>query len=174
MEGTFPLPEPELDRFVLKLKTVPPDETQLDQILERTTEGELPRARKIVDGRRILDMRGLARRVPVDPDVRARAAKLCAVSHADHPQAPEIVRRFVRYGVSPRGAQALVGSAKVRAIMAGRFSVATEDLAAVAHAALRHRLILNYEGQAESIDPDRLVDALLGAAGCQPQQTHND
>jgi MoxR-like ATPase len=165
MEGAFPLPEPELDRFLLKLRSVPPSEEELERILERTTEGELFQARKVLDGRRILEMREIIRKVPVDAGARRLAVALCSASQPDSPRAPEMVRRFVRYGASPRGAQALVRGAKVLAVMAGRPAAAVEDINAVAHPALRHRLLLNYEGQAEGIEPDRLIDALLAAVG---------
>ncbi len=164
-EGAFPLPEPELDRFLLKLYSVPPTEDELEQILQRTTEGEPAEARKVLDGKRLLEMRELLRKTPAGVGVRRRAAALCAASQPASAGAPEMVRRYVRYGASPRGAQALVHGAKVRAVMAGRSSPTEDDVHAVAHPALRHRLLLNYEGQAEGIDPDRLVDGLLEAVG---------
>jgi len=168
MEGTFPLPEPQLDRFAFKLLFSPPDVEQIVEILERTTEGEPPVVAEVVDDRRLLEMRAIARRIPIEPELRRKAALLVAASHPSHSQAPEPIRRYVRYGASPRGAQALVAGAKVRAIVAGRGEVAAEDIRAVAADALRHRLILNFEGQAEEIPSDRLVtglvDAVLGPA----------
>ncbi len=162
-EGAFPLPEPELDRFLLKLHSVPPTEDELEQILERTTEGEPFQARKVLDGKRLLQIQELIRKVPVDAGARRRAVALCASSQPSSPRAPEMVRRFVRCGASPRGAQALILAAKVRAVTAGRPAAAVEDVVAVAHPALRHRLVLNYEGHADGVDPDRLIDALLEA-----------
>ncbi len=163
MEGAFPLPEPELDRFLLKLRSAPPTEDELEQILQRTTEGEPISARKVLDGKRLLELRELVRKAPVEAEARRRAVALCAATQPDSPRAPEEVRRFVRYGASPRGAQALVLAAKVRAIRAGRFGATADDVQAVARPALRHRLLLSYEGQAEGIDPDRLIDAVLAA-----------
>ncbi|MDZ7617022.1 MAG: AAA family ATPase, partial [Patescibacteria group bacterium] len=129
--------------------------------VERTTGAEPYVARKVLDGRRILEMRDIARKVPADSELRRRAARICAASQPGSPRAPELVRRYVRCGASPRGAQAIVLGAKVHALLAGRSTATADDLPAVAHAALRHRLLLNYEGEAEGIDPDRLVDALL-------------
>ena len=162
MEGTFPLPEPQIDRFLLKLLVEPPRPDQLDEILERTTEGEPPVVVKVVDGRRIAEMREIARRVPISDGVRRQAVLLSCATHADHDRAPDMVRRYVRYGSSPRGAQALVLSAKVHAVVEGRGEVAEADLRAVAHAALRHRMVLNFEGQAENVRPDRIVDSVVG------------
>jgi MoxR-like ATPase len=163
MEGTFPLPEPELDRFLLKLLMAPPTVEQIEGILERTTEGESPIVSRILDGKRILEMRQIARNVPIAAGLRRWGIALVAATHPDFERAPEMVRRYVRYGSSPRGAQALVMAAKVRAAAAGRNGVSAADLGAVAHAALRHRLILNFEGQAENVRPDAVIDNILEA-----------
>jgi len=164
MEGTFPLPEPEVDRFLLKLRFGPPSVAEIEQILDRTTEGEPPIVRPIVDGRRLLEMRQIARSISIDRELRRRAIGLTMATCPDQPNAPEAVRRFVRYGASPRGAQALTVAAKVKAASEARGAVNEADIRAVAHAALRHRIILNIDGQAEDISPDRLIDAILGAA----------
>ncbi len=161
MEGTFPLPEPQLDRFFFKLILPPPSVDQIEEILDRTTEGMPPTARAVVDGQRILDMRQIARNVPISREVRRLGIGLIAATHPDSESAPESVRRMVSYGSSPRGAQALVLAAKVHSLVAGRDEVSRDDLQAVAHPVLRHRLILNFEGQAEQVSPDKLVDDLL-------------
>jgi len=163
MEGTFPLPEPEIDRFAFKLLVDPPNLQQIETILDRTTEGEPPVVMKAVDAQRILEMRDIARRIPIAPDVRRLGISAVTATHPDDDRAPDSVRRYVRYGSSPRGAQALVLGAKVRALAAGRSEVDRDDLRAVAPAALRHRMILNFEGQAENVRADRLVDDILGA-----------
>jgi len=163
MEGTFPLPEPEIDRFAFKLLVDPPSPQQIETILDRTTEGEPPVVMKAVDAQRILEMRDIARRIPIAPDVRRLGISAVTATHPDDDRAPDSVRRYVRYGSSPRGAQALVLGAKVRALAAGRSEVDRDDLRAVAPAALRHRMILNFEGQAENVRADRLVDDILGA-----------
>ena len=160
-EGAFPLPEPELDRFLFKLCTKLPTEAELEQIVERTTGAEPYVARKVVDGRRVLEMREIMRKTPIASAARRRAVFLCAASQPNAPRAPELIRRLVRYGAGPRAAQAMVLGAKAHAILAGHSEAGVEDVHAVAHAVLRHRLLLNYEGAAEGIDPDRLVDALL-------------
>ena len=163
MEGTFPLPEPELDRFFVKLLVAPPSIEQIEEILDRTTEGEPPVVMAVADGRRILEMRSIAGRIPIASDIRRLGITVVAATHPEHEKAPPSVRRFVRYGSSPRGAQSLVLAAKVRAIIEGRGEVSPDDLRATAHAALRHRVVLNFEGQAESVEPDRLIDEILQA-----------
>ncbi len=165
MEGTFPLPEPELDRFQFKLLLSPPSEDEIEEILRRTTEGEPPVAARVVDGNRLLEMREIAQQVAIDANLRRQAVLLVAATHPRHPQAPEEVRQLVRYGSSPRGAQALVLGAKVRAAAAGRAEVSLDDLRAVAPAALRHRILLNFEGQAEEIAADTLVDRVMMVMG---------
>ncbi len=110
---------------------------------------------------RVVEMARLAREIPVADDVRKYGIAIVMATHPDQPQATELTRRFVRYGSSPRGAQALILAAKIRAILDQRFHVAQEDLRDVAHDVLRHRLILNFEGQAESIQPDNVIDDIL-------------
>jgi MoxR-like ATPase len=161
MEATFPLPEPQLDRFFFKLLVKNPNDAQLDEILQRTTESEPPTLRAIVSGRRILEMRSLVRAMPVTAVLRRHAIAIVQATHPDDPRAPEAVGRFVRYGASPRAAQALVLGAKVRAILGGREEATVTDLREVAAAALRHRLMLNFEGQAENVEPDWLVEQVL-------------
>jgi len=163
MEGTFPLPEPEIDRFLLKLVVSPPDESQLEQILDRTTEGEPPVVAGVVDAHRLLEMREIAHKIPSSASVKRLAVSLVAATHPDHSRAPAMVHRYVRYGSSARGAQALVGAAKVHAIIAGRSEAGTEDVLAMAPAALRHRIILNFEGQAEDVKSDALVAEVVQA-----------
>ncbi|MGA2031254.1 MAG: MoxR family ATPase [Thermoguttaceae bacterium] len=161
MEGTFPLPEPEIDRFFFKLLAGPPTCQEVEEILERTTEGEPPEVRHMINGERLLEMRHVARAVTIAPELRRLAVTLMAATHPDFAQAPDVVKQFVRYGSSPRGAQALVLGAKIRAAAAGRLQLELTDLRAVAYPALRHRMILNFEGQAEDVRPDRLVDRIL-------------
>jgi MoxR-like ATPase len=163
MEGTFPLPEPEIDRFFCKLLVLPPSVEEMAAIVERTTEGEPPIVAQVVDGRRILEMRQIARNVHLSDELRRWAVSLVAATQPGYPQSPQNVQRYVRYGSSPRGAQALVLAAKVRAASEGRGAVAAGDVRAMIHAALRHRIILNFEGQAEGICTDRLIDDILAA-----------
>ncbi len=163
MEGTYPLPEAQLDRFLFKVHVPFPSEDDLVLILARTTGSDRPAATVAAGADDVLAMQRLARSVPIAPHVMAYAVALLAASHPDQPRAPQVVREYVRYGGSPRGAQALVGGAKVRALLDGRFNVSTDDLRAVALPALRHRVILNFEGEAEGITADAIVGAILEA-----------
>jgi MoxR-like ATPase len=165
MEGTFPLPEPEIDRFFFKLLVTAPSPEEMETILDRTTAGAPPEVRAIIDGQRLLDLRQTARAVEVAPALRRWAVSLVAATQPDCAQAPEVVRKYVRYGSSVRGAQALVLGAKIRAASEGRAEVGPADLLAVAHPALRHRILLNFEGQAENVRPDRIIDELLKGGG---------
>lgn len=165
VEGTYPLPEAQIDRFLLKLVMPPPDEQQLDEILDRTTEPDEAKLRVVADGRRISEMRALVRQVAIAPEVRRWGIAVVAATHPQHTRAPESVRRYIRHGASPRGAQALILAAKVRAILEGRYHVSTDDLRAAAHPALRHRLVLNFEGQADDAQPDAMIDQILESMG---------
>jgi MoxR-like ATPase len=164
MEGTYPLPEAQLDRFFFKLLVKFPSAQELEMILDRTTEAVEPRAQPIFDGQRIVELSHLARQIPIADDLKRYGVALVLATHPESPLASDKTRRFVRYGSSPRGAQALILAAKIRAILDYRYHVSREDLRACAHPALRHRLILNFEGQAENIQPDDIVDDILQAA----------
>ena len=162
MEGTYPLPEAQLDRFLFKLRVPFPGLADLQAIIDRTTGPEQPAASRVLDGAAVLEMQALARRVPVATHVREYAARLVMATHPESEAAADTARRFVRYGASPRGMQALILAGKVRALSQGRFNVAIEDIRALAMPALRHRLILNFEGEAEGADPDDVLTAALG------------
>jgi MoxR-like ATPase len=161
MEGTYPLPEAQLDRFMFKVHVPFPTEEDMALILERTTGSDRPTASIAAGAADVLAMQRLARAVPIAPHVTAYAVSLLAATHPDQPRAPELVREYVRYGGSPRGAQALVAGAKVRALLDGRYNVSVEDLRAVALPSLRHRVILNFEGEAEGITADAIVRTIL-------------
>jgi MoxR-like ATPase len=161
MEGTYPLPEAQLDRFLLKLLVRYPSLGDLETILDRTTEVDEPQAQAVMHGQRVLEMRRLARQIPMAKEIRRYGIKVVLATHPDNELASAKVRQFVKYGASPRGAQALILAAKIRAILDRRYHVAREDLQAVAHCALRHRLILNFEGQAENVRPDQVIDDVL-------------
>ncbi len=157
MEGTYPLPEAQLDRFLFKVNVTPPSAAELVEILNRTTGEQEPQVEQVADGAAVLAMAALVRQVPAASPVADYAARLVLATHPNDPSAPEAVRRFVRYGASPRAAQALILGGKVTALLAGRYNVALADLRAVALAALRHRVLLNFEAQAESVAPDDVV-----------------
>jgi MoxR-like ATPase len=164
MEGTYPLPEAQLDRFMYKLLVPFPSSEDIETILDRTTESSTPRAEPLFTGERIMELSQLARQIPIADDVRRWAIGLVMASHPENELAADLTRRFVRYGASPRGAQALILAAKIRAILDERYHVSRDDLRAVAHNALRHRLILNFEGQAEGIQADQVIDNILASA----------
>ena len=162
MEGTYPLPEAQLDRFLFKLRVPFPNLVDLQTIIERTTGPEDPAAKRAADGAVVRRMQALARQVPVAGHVREYAARLVLATHPESDGAVATARRFVRYGASPRGLQALILAGKVRALSVGRFNVAIEDIRTLALPALRHRLILNFEGEAEGADPDDVLRAAMG------------
>ena len=164
MEGTYPLPEAQLDRFLFKLIVPFPTTEDIEGILDRTTETNTPEAAALFDSARILEMARISRLVPIADDVRRYAISLVMASHPEHELAGELAKRFVRYGSSPRGAQALILAAKIHAILDQRYHVSRDDLRSVAHNCLRHRLILNFEGQAEGIRGDDVIDDILASA----------
>jgi MoxR-like ATPase len=168
MEGTYPLPEAQLDRFMFKVAVKFPTSNQLVEILSRTTGKAIPTANKVVDAARIMRMGQMARQTPVASHVADYVARLVVATHPDHPSATPMVKQFVRYGASPRGAQSIILGAKVASIMSGRYNVAFEDIEIVAPAALRHRMILNFEGQAEGVSPDDIVAELLKTVSKNP------
>ena len=163
MEGTYPLPEAQLDRFIFKVMVPFPSEEDLISIMDRTTGSESVTASKVCTAAEIVEMQRLARAVPIAPHVTAYAVSILAASHPDQPRAPGLVRDYVRYGGSPRGAQALVTAGKIYALIDGRFNVSTDDIRAVAMPSLRHRIILNFEGEAEGITTEATVRAILDA-----------
>ena len=163
MEGTYPLPEAQLDRFIFKVMVPFPSEEDLIAIMDRTTGAAAPTASKVADAAEIVEMQRLARAVPIAPHVTAYAVALLAATHPDQPRAPQLVRDYVRYGGSPRGAQALVTAGKIYALLDGRFNVSIEDVRSVTLPALRHRVILNFEGEAEGITPEAIVRSILDA-----------
>ncbi|WP_425618769.1 AAA family ATPase [Anatilimnocola sp. NA78] len=161
MEGTYPLPEAQLDRFFCKLLVKFPKTSELETILDRTTEKATPRAQQVLSGERIVEMSQLVREIPIANEVRRYGIAIVMATHPEHEMAADITKRYVRYGASPRGAQALILGAKIRAIMDNRYHVSRDDLRDVAPAVLRHRLILNFEGQAEGVSTDDVVHKIL-------------
>jgi MoxR-like ATPase len=164
MEGTYPLPEAQLDRFVFKLRVRYPALEELTEIIDRTTRPREVEVQRVMTGPQVLTFRELVREVPLASHVRDLASLIVLASHPQWDRAPEAARRFIRYGASPRGAQALVLGAKVRALAEGRYNVSVEDLRAMAAPALRHRIILNFEGEAEGVESDILISQLVEAA----------
>jgi MoxR-like ATPase len=161
MEGTYPLPEAQLDRFLFKINVPFPSANELVEILARTTGKDTPVARTTVSGADIVRMRDLARQTPIASHVSEYVARLIVATHPDSAEATPLVKQYVRYGSSPRGGQAIILGAKIVALLAERYNVAFEDIQVVAASALRHRLILNFEGLAEGVSADRIVAELL-------------
>ena len=161
MEGTYPLPEAQLDRFFFKLRVPFPRSDELKEIVDRTTREELPAAEAVLRRDEILRLRRLVRLVPVAPHVRDYAVQLVLATHPELQNA--VARKYVRYGSSPRGAQALVLGAKVRALLDGRFNASIDDIRALILPALRHRVLLNFEAHADNRTPDDVLDEISSA-----------
>ena len=170
MEGTYPLPEAQLDRFFFKIDVPFPSEEDLIAIMERTTGVDTPAVGKAATGADVLAMQRLARDVPIASHVMAYAIRLLRGTHPETERVPEIVKSYVRYGASPRGAQAMVLGAKIHALLDGRFNVAYGDVQAVAAPALRHRVILNFEGEAEGISTDSVVRSIIAETRTEPAE----
>ncbi|MFN2237400.1 MAG: AAA family ATPase [Anaerolineales bacterium] len=163
MEGTYPLPEAQLDRFFFKINVPFPSSEELVEIAVRTTGEEIPVIEPVANEESILAMQELARGVPVATHVMAYAARFLTSTHPGKPDSPDVVQRYVRYGSSPRGMQSMILAGKIMALLDGRYNVAYDDLRDAALPALRHRLILNFEAQAEGISTDQVIDELLTA-----------
>jgi len=160
LEGTYPLPEAQLDRFFFKVLVPFPGEKDLLEIARRTTGESTPQLRAVADGDAILAAQRVAREVPIAEHVLLYAARLIGATHPDRTEL-DGVRRYVRWGASPRGLQTLVLAAKVRALLEGRYNVAFDDLSAVAQPALRHRIFLQFEAEADGMTADRLITDIL-------------
>lgn len=161
MEGTYPLPEAQLDRFFFKVDVPFPAVDDLVEIANRTTGLEQRPPNKVINGTHLVAMQNLAREVPVASHVVRFAARLVAATHPNTPDAPAMTKQYVRYGASPRGVQALILAGKIMALLDGRYNVAFADLRAAALPALRHRVILNFEAQAEGITGDDAIRGIL-------------
>jgi MoxR-like ATPase len=161
LEGTYPLPEAQLDRFLFKLIVPFPDAAELAEIARRTTGVVEAELNAVASGDDLLAMSHLAREVPVAEPAMERAVGILMATHPDRPEAPDEVRRYVRWGASPRGLQTLVLAGRIRALLEGRYNLALEDLEAIAVPALRHRVFLNFEADAAGVDTDQVVAAVL-------------
>jgi MoxR-like ATPase len=162
MEGTYPLPEAQLDRFFFKLKVAFPTGDDLHTILDRTTSGEQPRITRVLeDPEQLRRMREVVRQVPLVREVQERAVDLVLATHPGTERSTPLAKRYVRYGASPRGAQALILAAKIYALLEGRYHVAKADIDRAAPAALRHRVLLNFEGEAAGMDTDQVIAEAL-------------
>jgi MoxR-like ATPase len=167
MEGTYPLPEAQLDRFFFKLKVTYPGEAAMHDILDRTTREVDRTVSRVVDGPEIMEMRRVARSVPIARPVQAYAIRLTLGSHPGSPYATPLVTRYVRYGASPRAAQALVLAGKIHAINRGQAFVSIDDIRSAALPALRHRILLNFEGEADEVNTDTIVNELIASVATE-------
>lgn len=163
MEGTYPLPEAQLDRFFFKLIVPFPSSEELMEIVARTVGDIAMELERTVGAATILKMGSVARQVPVAHAVVDYVVRMVLATHPDNAGAPGLVRQYVRYGASPRGAQAIVLAAKIRALLAGRMNVSYDDVRSVAHPALRHRLVLNFDAEANDVTADAIIERLLEA-----------
>ena len=160
-EGTYPLPEAQLDRFFFKLHVGFPGRQELHGILDRTTGVAMPQVQPVLNKEQILQMQHLVREVPISPHVQDYAVRLLLSTHPTQPDSLDMVKRFVKFGSSPRGAQALLLAAKIRALFEGRFAASLDDVRVVALPALRHRVLLNFEGEAEGVRTDEVLKEIM-------------
>jgi MoxR-like ATPase len=160
-EGTYPLPEAQLDRFFFKLLVGYPTGVELTEVLNRTTENVVAQIGKVVDGTGLLELQKLVREVPVASHVKNYVVRLVQATHPKTENAAAIANQYLRFGSSPRGGQALILAGKVRALTQGRFNVSFDDIQTVVAAALRHRLILNFEADAEGVTTDHVIAQIL-------------
>lgn len=170
MEGTYPLPEAQLDRFLLKVMVPSPGEDDLVEVLARTTGHERPIPRGVVSHAEVMELRSLCRDVIVAEPVARYAARLVHASDPSSSEAPELTKRALRYGAGVRGAQSLILAAKAVALLDGRAHISFDDVRAVALPALRHRLIRSFEGEADGIGTDAVVEQLLEAVPVRPER----
>ena len=160
-DGTFPLPEAQLDRFFFKLFVELPSHDEFSAILDRTGGNSQPEIKSVANGDDIIAMGELIRDVPIEKSVQDHLVRVVRATHPDDENAPSEVKRFVRYGSSPRGAQSLLAAARARALLEGRFHVAAEDINRMALPALRHRVMLSFEGEAEGVSTDSIMQSVI-------------
>jgi MoxR-like ATPase len=165
MEGTYPLPEAQLDRFLFKLDVPFPSLEELTDIVTMTAGNREEELQKVSSGEEIMIMRNIAREIPVAKPVLEFAMRLVLATHPESEFAPPVTKKYVRFGSSPRGAQAVIAAARLRAVLDGRYNVAFEDVKYAAYPALRHRVFLNFEGQSEGITADSLIGEIISALG---------
>jgi MoxR-like ATPase len=163
MEGTYPLPEAQLDRFLFKLNVKFPTLEELQAIMDVTVTNKETVLNKVMDGDTILNIRKIIKDVPIAKAVQEYALKVVMATHPESEEAPEVAKKYIRFGASPRGAQAIILASKVRALMEGRYNVSFEDVKYVAYPALRHRFFLNFDGIAEGLNTDVVIAEILNS-----------
>jgi len=172
-DGTFPLPEAQLDRFFFKLFVELPGHDDFSEILDRTGGNSPPQIQQVASGEDLMKMGQLLRQVPIDRPVQDYLIRVARATHPSDPHAPDTVKKYVRYGSSPRGAQAMLAAARASALLDGRFHVACEDVKRMAIPALRHRILLSFEGEAEGVRTDQIVASVLEKNGTDPTSGKN-
>lgn len=160
-DGTYPLPEAQLDRFFFKLYVEVPSHDEFSKILDRTGGTESPKINPVLNGEDILEMSDLRKQVPIDKDVQDYLVKIVLATHPENEHAPQKIKQYIRNGASPRAAQSILAASRVRALLDGRYHVAREDIDRMAIPALRHRIIMSFEGEAEGIRPDEILSDLI-------------
>lgn len=161
MEGTYPLPEAQMDRFLFKLNVLFPSFDELKDIVDITTTNKAVELNKVIDGESILEMRKIIREVPIAKPVQEYALRVVMGTHPEIEGSPEGTRKYIRFGASPRAAQAIITASRARALMEGRYNVSFEDIKYVAYPSLRHRFFLNFDAVADGVTTDGLIDQLL-------------
>ena len=171
-EGTYPLPEAQLDRFFFKLLVTYPSASELSEVIDRTTQPQPEQVAKVLDHESLMAMQALVKEVPVPSHVKDYAVRLVLATHPGSETAADVANEYLRFGSSPRGAQSMILAAKVRALAEGRFNVSLEDIKQVTPAALRHRLILNFEAQAEAITTEHVIAKILEGVSVEGAVPH--
>ena len=161
LEGTYPLPEAQMDRFLFKLKIEYPNIDEMHKIMDRTTQVDEPDAKAVLEQGEVLEMRETVLSVPIAKPVQDYAIRLTMATHPNSPHSHPLTNKYVRFGASPRGTQALVLGGKMQALLDDRVHVASEDIQKVVYPALRHRLLLNFEGEAEHVDTDDILKEII-------------
>lgn len=161
MDGTYPLPEAQLDRFFFKLNVEMPNHNEFSAILDRTTGLEKPQIEAVASGDKIIEMGKTACLVPIAEDVKSYLIKLAISTHPEKSESPDVVKQYIRYGVSPRAAQSILLASRINALISGRFHVSKEDINAVAIPAMRHRMLLSFEGEAEGITTEQIIKDII-------------
>ena len=161
MEGTYPLPEAQLDRFLCKVLLTYPSKQELVHIMDRTTGSEKAQLEKVMNSEKILTAQKMVKEVLIAEDLLSYAVDLCMATSPSSEQAIDEVKQYVQYGCGPRGAQSVIKLAKARALVSGRFHVSIADIKSVFTPALRHRIILNYEGEAAEQTPDKILETIV-------------
>lgn len=161
MEGTYPLPEAQMDRFIFKLSVKFPTFDELKDIIDITTTNKVTELQKVINGASILDMRKIVREVPIAKPVQEYALRIVLGTHPENADSPESSKKYIRFGASPRAAQAIIAASRARALMEGRYNVSFEDVRYVSYPALRHRFFLNFDAVADGVTTDGLISELL-------------